>query len=161
MKANDKSSRMNCVCGIVSRLVLVVSLWQAPVPWIHSHDTNVADDASPLSTCEFAEHLHAFHGLSAVNSNVEFGWHCHWILPPWMHAVDENGKDDGHSQDSSTVNSVLPVPTSFSSSVSFLLIAMQETGTLYKSGFLPRAYPVTGIVLPQFCDSPFSAVLRC
>jgi len=52
------------------RLLLIVSLWQAPVVWGHQHSTDAAD---------LAEHLALFHGGDFESCNL--GWHWHVSLP--------------------------------------------------------------------------------
>ena len=53
------------------RLACIVSLWQAPVPWVHIHAAEV----------DLQEHLAAFH--SHVDEFATLGWHWHAVLPPW------------------------------------------------------------------------------
>ncbi len=53
------------------RLACIVSLWQAPVPWVHTHAAEV----------DLQEHLAAFHANADEFSTR--GWHWHAVLPPW------------------------------------------------------------------------------
>jgi hypothetical protein len=57
--------------------VLAASLWRAPVPWIHSHETL---EAQGLSEATLAWHVHHLH--SAENEHSIFGWHIH-LTDPW------------------------------------------------------------------------------
>ena len=161
MMAEKKTSRTNRACEIIARLALVFSLWQAPIPWLHSHDFHLPDDTSPISLLKFTEHLQRFHGINEISQDVEFGWHCHWIVPPWMHAI--NGKCDHEENpgESIVVDSLLLVPASFDSSVSFLREMMPDSGASYR--FCPArcSYLQIGIMAPQRYVLPFSAVLRC
>jgi hypothetical protein len=63
-----------------SRLVsalLVASLWRAPVPWIHSHQTL---EAQGLPEAALAWHVHNLHSHESEHSI--FGWHIH-LSYPW------------------------------------------------------------------------------
>ena len=111
MQAEISTSRLYRSCGIVARLGLILSLWQAPVPWLHNHGTNITEISSPLLASEFCEHLLLFHGGNELNSDEEFGWHCHWILPSWIHFADEASGVSGQKTDDVTrFDSVIPIP---------------------------------------------------
>ncbi len=53
------------------RLACIVSLWQAPVPLVHSH----------AAEADLQEHLAAFH--ANADEFTTLGWHWHAVLPPW------------------------------------------------------------------------------
>jgi len=56
--------------------MLVVSVWQAPVPWVHLHSLQAgASDAPAL-----VEHLRTFHSASRVQLSEPLGWHLHFAL---------------------------------------------------------------------------------
>jgi hypothetical protein len=57
--------------------VLAASLWRAPVPWIHSHETL---EAQGLSEASLAWHLHHLHPHGS--EHAIFGWHIH-LTCPW------------------------------------------------------------------------------
>lgn len=111
MQARPGSSRLHRTCGIVARLGLILSLWHAPIPWLHHHGTNVAETSSPLLAAEFRDHLYSFHRTAELNSGEEFGWHCHWLLPSWIDFQDDVSGDGGRPlEDVSAFDSVIPLP---------------------------------------------------
>jgi hypothetical protein len=57
--------------------VLTASLWRAPVPWIHSHETL---EAQGLPEAMLAWHVHHLHSPQSEHSI--FGWHIH-LSYPW------------------------------------------------------------------------------
>jgi hypothetical protein len=57
--------------------VLAASLWRAPVPWIHSHETL---EAQGLPEAALAWHLHQLHPHESEHDI--FGWHVH-LTYPW------------------------------------------------------------------------------
>lgn len=80
--------------SVLGRLCLIVFLWRAPVPMIHSHDSDI-DDAP--SACAAVEHLTEHHSGVPVNSHVDFGWHVHFVLladPAANEPCDEDGQPD-------------------------------------------------------------------
>ena len=83
---------------IALRLCLLVSLWQAPIPWIHRHGTET-DDVITKAGAEFRQHLTMWHGAIESDLDEDLGWHCHWILPMWGHALDETPDDELPSQE--------------------------------------------------------------
>ena len=72
--------------ALVGRALLIVSLWNAPLPMVHAHGADVDDSADAAG---FAEHLAKYHGDVTLNSHVDFGWHWHLVLPR-----DSNPDDD-------------------------------------------------------------------
>lgn len=65
------STRSWIVCA-----VLAASLWRAPVPWIHSHETL---EAQGLSETALTWHLHHLHPEGSEHGI--FGWHIHLSFP--------------------------------------------------------------------------------
>jgi hypothetical protein len=57
--------------------VLAASLWRAPVPWIHSHETL---EAQGLPEAALAWHVHHLHPQES--GHEVFGWHVH-LTYPW------------------------------------------------------------------------------
>jgi hypothetical protein len=57
--------------------VLAASLWHAPIPWIHSHETLEAQGLSAAALAWHLQHLHP-HG----SEHAIFGWHIH-LSCPW------------------------------------------------------------------------------
>ena len=80
--------------SVVGRMCLIVSLWHAPVPMIHSHGSDI--DESPIAAAA-VEHLTEYHASVPVNSHVDFGWHVHLVLltdPVANEPCDEDGQSD-------------------------------------------------------------------
>ena len=61
------------------RWLLVLSLWQGPVPVWHAHDT-LADSAAE-SVAWLASHLERHHATIDPFASVAFGWHVHFEVP--------------------------------------------------------------------------------
>lgn len=109
MKADDKSIRMHHICGVVARIGLILSLWQAPVPWLHCHGTDLVAGISSQTAGELMTHLDSFHRPYEINSDEEFGWHCHWIIPSWFHDSNETPDEHQSPSDSAGFDSVIPM----------------------------------------------------
>ena len=80
--------------AVWGRLCLIVSLWQAPVPLIHSHGSDIDEALSPSAA---VAHLNEQHSGVRVNSHVDFGWHVHFVLladPVADEPYDEDGQPD-------------------------------------------------------------------
>ena len=110
MKPGKSLSRTNSLCGVIARFGLIVSLWQAPIPWIHSHGTNPPELANSLKSCEFQHHLSLFHNDAEMSSDEDFGWHCHWILPVWVFGSEEPTWTAIRIAESGAVDSPGPLP---------------------------------------------------
>lgn len=67
------------VRGGLWRLCLVLSLWHAPVPWIHIHRDEAAD---ALARSRLTNHLLRHHTVGE-EIETESGWHWHLVLPRW------------------------------------------------------------------------------
>jgi hypothetical protein len=76
-------------------LLLLLILWQIPIPWYHSHG---AEDANGASNASLATHLRRFHqSITGAETNVRFGWHFHAIVP-WLSSDDPlDMRDSGGS----------------------------------------------------------------
>jgi hypothetical protein len=78
----------------MGRLLLIVSLWQAPVPIVHSHGADLSD---PFQSVALAQHLAEYHPDVPVNSHDELGWHCHLVFlgdPLMDEPSDSDGRPD-------------------------------------------------------------------
>ena len=93
MHRNEKSTRQNSVWRVILRLCVIFSLWQGPVPWLHCHESDLSDSASPASIVELRCHLEAFHNGMALDLDHDFGWHFHWIFPGWSDGFHELSND--------------------------------------------------------------------
>lgn len=62
----------------LARLLLMLTLWNAPIPWVHVHGMpESADGYNRL----LVEHLQVFHPGVNPATESQSGWHLHWILP--------------------------------------------------------------------------------
>jgi hypothetical protein len=76
------------------RLSVVLSLWHAPIPWIHAHDLEGPEvDRLPL----LARHVNEFHGREVTRGQHHLDWHLHLVLP-WSLVHDTSCPEDGHPQ---------------------------------------------------------------
>jgi hypothetical protein len=78
--------------------LLVLSLWHAPVPWVHAHDLvgPVVDHVPALH-----RHVDEFHATEVEHGDEHLDLHAHWILP-WQRAhdpVQAPGHPGGDSSD--------------------------------------------------------------
>ena len=71
-QSRPRHTRSWIVCA-----VLAASLWRAPVPWIHSHETLEAQGLSEAALGWHLRHLHPHDSEHAI-----FGWHIH-LTCPW------------------------------------------------------------------------------
>lgn len=102
-------SRLRHATLIVVRLSLILSLWQAPIPWVHCHGTDISIIQSVDAASELSNHLAAFHGNAThefVPLDFDLGWHFHWILPCWGHALDQTPQDQPPSEECMTFDQV-------------------------------------------------------
>jgi hypothetical protein len=81
MSAGRKSSESPSLTRLVAQFCLIVSMWQAPIPFVHCHGSDVSQLPAPVTTMEFGQHLSVFHAGWNESPWRDFGWHCHWILP--------------------------------------------------------------------------------
>ncbi len=80
--------------GAVLRLFIVLSLWHAPIPWIHAHDIEGPEvDRLPL----LARHVNEFHVREVTHGQRHLDWHLHLVLP-WSLVHDTSCPDDDHPQ---------------------------------------------------------------
>jgi hypothetical protein len=65
-------------------LCLMVSLWPAPVPWVHSHDVHASEP-------RLASHLTEYHAHDGADSHE--GWHLHFAYL-WRLADDPQSPEE-------------------------------------------------------------------
>ena len=60
------------------RVLIAVSLWHAPIPWVHSHDLEgpQVDRLEVLS-----QHVAEFHASDLGQAENRLNWHFHLVLP--------------------------------------------------------------------------------
>lgn len=73
------------------RMLLVLSLWHAPIPWIHTHAVAgpIVDHVDSLS-----RHVHEFHEEDAAQGETALGWHAHLVLPWCFDGSDSCPSDE-------------------------------------------------------------------
>jgi len=71
-----KATRSNGASRIV-RCVLALTAWQAPLPYVHCHesDCHASVDVSPA----LVEHLHTEHAAHLASGHASDGWHMHAV----------------------------------------------------------------------------------
>ncbi len=108
MHRYEKSTRQNAVCRIIVRLCVIFCLWQGPVPWLHCHQSDLSELASPESIVELRCHLATFHdGMALDDQDHEFGWHFHWILPGWSDGFHEQSNDGQPAKGFASLDSIV------------------------------------------------------
>jgi hypothetical protein len=63
---------------LVLRCALILSMWNAPIPWFHTHDLVGPEVAQQQA---LAVHVDRFHAAELRLGQVSHEWHLHWILP--------------------------------------------------------------------------------
>lgn len=83
---------------LAMRWMILLLLWQGPIPWCHSHELwagadEEAHSASVTCECEWPllEHLYTFHSADRDSAQPATGWHLHWVMPE----VDEDALPPG------------------------------------------------------------------
>src|SRR5579871_4630370 len=95
MRRNKRlSNRATRALAVIGRALLIVSLWNAPLPVIHAHGADISESADAT---EFAAHLAEYHADVTLNSHIDFGWHWHLVLPHDCQPGD-NCPDGHHHQ---------------------------------------------------------------
>lgn len=80
---------LTCSARLALRGLLVVSLWHAPIPWVHFHDLEgpSVEQLDPLSL-----HVAEFHARDLGGGRKALDWHAHLVLP-WR--LDQHHSDPG------------------------------------------------------------------
>jgi hypothetical protein len=79
----------------VLRISLILSLWDAPLPWIHAHPALATDDG-------LVSHLTRYH-LAADETRSKSDWHLHFLVPWFEIAETETPWSDGDSDQENRV----------------------------------------------------------
>jgi hypothetical protein len=77
--------------GRVLRVVMVLSLWHAPIPWIHVHEFEGAQVERLES---LSRHIAAFHAHELNRGSPSGDWHAHLVLPWCMNHHHDCPADD-------------------------------------------------------------------
>lgn len=72
------------------RILLVLSLWHAPIPWLHHHDL---EGPAVAHTPALYSHVHEFHPAAAEQGLSHSDWHAHLLLP-WCHEALPCSEED-------------------------------------------------------------------
>jgi hypothetical protein len=64
--------------GRVLRVVMVLSLWHAPIPWVHVHDL---DGPQVERLGSLSRHIADFHARELSRGGTRLDWHAHLVLP--------------------------------------------------------------------------------
>lgn len=77
-RSAPRSRRLHHWGSVVLRFVLLISVWQGPIPWFHCHGSLAAEgEIQPW----LAKHLRSHHPTIPQAAKIDFGWHCHFDLP--------------------------------------------------------------------------------
>jgi len=68
----------NGVCSRLLSLALVLSLWHAPIPWVHVHDLE-GPQVERLQL--LSQHVADFHARDLSQGTARLAWHAHLVLP--------------------------------------------------------------------------------
>lgn len=77
---------------LAMRWLILLLLWQGPIPWCHSHELwagageearSVSVDCDVMCGCDrsLLDHLYAFHSADRDSTHTSTGWHLHWVIP--------------------------------------------------------------------------------
>ena len=66
------------LAGRVLRVVMVLSLWHAPIPWVHVHEIE-GPQVERLGA--LSQHVARFHARELSRSGARLDWHSHLVLP--------------------------------------------------------------------------------
>lgn len=99
MGAAIKGSRCAPRPARVMQCLLIVSMWHAPIPWLHAHQVQGPQvEHSPA----LHQHVDHFHARDVALGETYLELHAHWILP-WQCTGDFDGSPPSpnhrHQQD--------------------------------------------------------------
>lgn len=155
-----RSSPWSLAFATAMRICLIVSLWQAPVPWLHRHGTTASKITSAAAACELSNHLAAFHADCAWKLDEDFGWHCHWILPSWMSGIEKSSDGRRPIEELCSIDlvSVCPIQSAASDSLSICTLCHHSLRPTRGTVVPPRE-----MTRPSFEAAPRAmfCILRC
>jgi hypothetical protein len=79
------------VAARMLRLVMVLSLWHAPIPWIHVHELE-GPQVERLGA--LSQHIAEFHARELMREGARLDWHSHLVLPWCMTHEHDCPADD-------------------------------------------------------------------
>lgn len=162
MLASGKSARFGMVSAILARLCMLLSLWQAPIPWLHNHGTSTSLILPVTAAQELDSHLIVFHPSVDRRIEREFGWHCHWVLPAWKHALDDTPDDEPPLQEVIVFDAV-DVPTVEQLNASFppLIVVGSIHPAVYQFGSADSFNMCRAAIPSTHLKGHSALVLRC
>lgn len=112
----------------VLRAALIVSLWHAPIPWVHFHDLDghQVEELDPL-----AHHISEFHAGDVRLGRKTLDWHAHLVLP-W--AVTDHDACPGNETPAPRPDDVSPVMTPEATSLQSSMSLARHVPTLLADG---------------------------
>ena len=78
------------------RVLMLVSLWNAPLPWVNVHGTLAVDSTAAR---HLSQHFARFHAGADPFEREAAGWHVHFVLP-WTISDEGPCPADGRHHDS-------------------------------------------------------------
>ena len=141
--------------AIAVRMCLVLSLWQAPIPWFHCHDAS-GEGASTKCEVDLRVHLAVWHS----EPDHDLGWHLHWILPIWGHALDDTPDDEPPAEEAFAFDQALRSADDFSMRTPFV-VALNTVPLLEMPGLIPVSHPFVARIAHQTYRPGANSVLRC
>jgi hypothetical protein len=92
------TTRLQNSCGSLwLRFVLVLTMWQGPIPWVHCHGTVADSSVSADMLSWFSVHLRSHHACVQCERPVDLGWHTHFDMP--QTPADESDRNSRTSHD--------------------------------------------------------------
>ena len=128
--------------------------------WVHFHRTNLAEISSAASSLR--THLAIFHSAIDLTSDDDLGWHCHWVMPVWGHAVDDTPDDELPSQEVFAFDSATAFPRChWHLPVRRLVVGLLQFPSLPSPKFVEGSFRRQGEILDPISRRDLFSVLRC
>ena len=80
------------LAGRALSALVVLSLWHAPIPWVHAHDLE-GPRVEQLQI--LSRHVAEFHARELSRGQTHLDWHVHLVLP-WCMVHHDSCPDDKH-----------------------------------------------------------------
>lgn len=85
---------------IAVRLLLVLSLWHAPIPWVHAHDLEGPDVEH---TAPLLHHVSEHHSHDVAIGMTHCAWHSHLVVPGECHRHEGCPAEHRHGDDADDI----------------------------------------------------------
>lgn len=136
MQADGEQESLGMNTTRLLRCVLVLCLWQGPLPVWHAHGTLA--DASEASQAWLADHLATHHAAVDPCEHLFFGWHLHFEVP----------ESDGEPNESPSTSLRLPAVAAASGSALRFETRCLSACSLNTSDLLTSLGPVRPVIRP-------------